>query len=544
MIRERFSVKKEISGDGTRVNPSAATTLEQPEVPATAEMSFQPGVEPAVVATGAHEGSPLNRLVRAAAGFRSRISPAAPTAIVDVWRTVVRALQPSRARSIWVRAAVLALACPLLAAPTAQWSSLDPTIADAVLRAGLKSHTTVASNAPSSRFAAVARPLSSSGLVIAEDVEPARLRVRTARLSRGGELEDELRRMGADPAKASRILGALRPVFDPGDAREGDFLALASTDAGQLISFELQQGRDLYRLAPGPSGQLLAVHSEPPMERRVVTLGGVIQRSLSESLRDQGERPELVQAFADIFAWKIDFARETRPGDEYRLVYEKFYDRSGFARYGRILAAQYSPSAPGGEPVVAIFYEDQEGFSGYYTPTGTSLRGSLLRAPVNYTRISSRYTQRRLHPVHRVYKPHLAVDYAAPTGTPVWAAGDGEVIFKGWRGGLGRTVKIRHRNGYVSYYGHLSQFASNLRVGSQVEQKQVVGTVGMTGTATGPHLDYRLEYKGRFLDPLKVDFETDRAIPTEEMSRFTQLARQRLERLRRANPALLLEAAM
>jgi len=254
----------------------------------------------------------------------------------------------------------------------------------------------------------------------------------------------------------------------------------------------------------------------------------------------------LVQAFADIFAWQIDFTKETRPGDEYRLVYEKFYDRGGFVRYGRILAAQYAPSASNNStgPVVALYYEDQQGFSGYYAPNGKSLRGSLLRAPVNYTRISSKYAHRRLHPVHRVFKPHLAIDYAAPTGTPIWAAGDGEVIFKGWRGGLGRTVKIRHRNGYISYYGHLSRYADGLKVGSKVEQKQVVGYVGMSGTATGPHLDYRLEYKGRFVDPLKVNFQTDRAIPERELPRFAQIRNERLNSLRNANPPLRLEAAM
>ncbi len=459
-----------------------------------------------------------------------------------------RCFEPASSSVRWAAIAATAFLCPLLSVPVASWSSLDPLAADLASEAGLMSYARVAGNAPSSQFVATARPLSVSGsdFLFDEDSPPERLRVETTRLAAGERIGGTLRKLGASPVQAVEILDTLRPVFDPRNGREGDFIAFSSTQSGKLVSFEYQQGRDLYRISPGPSGKLLAVQSEPPMERRVVTLGGVIERSLADALEKQGERIDLVQSFVDIFAWKLDLTNETRPGDEYRLVYEKFYDRTGFVSYGRILAAQYSPSSvpQARGSVVALRYEDSDGFIGYYTPDGKPLRSSLLRAPLKYTRISSRYTHKRLHPVHRDYRSHRAVDFAAPTGTPVWSAGDGEVVFRGWRGGMGRAIKVRHKNGYSSYYGHLSKYADNLKVGDKVEQKQVIGYVGMSGTATGPHLHYLLEYKGRFIDPLQVEFETDRALPPREIPRFAEISKRRLERLRKANPPLLLEAAM
>ena len=172
------------------------------------------------------------------------------------------------------------------------------------------------------------------------------------------------------------------------------------------------------------------------------------------------------------------------------------------------------------------------------------MRRTFLRAPVKYSRISSRYSKSRLHPILNVRRPHEGIDYAAPTGTPIWAVAEGEVIFKGWSGGFGRLIKIRHNNGYVSYYGHLSRYAGNLKVGSRVEQQQVVGYVGSTGLATGPHLDYRLKVDGRFVDPLKVRFPHGAPVPNEELDRFAALRDELLAELSNVSPPLVLEAGM
>ena len=150
----------------------------------------------------------------------------------------------------------------------------------------------------------------------------------------------------------------------------------------------------------------------------------------------------------------------------------------------------------------------------------------------------------RLHPILHRKRPHEGVDYAAPTGTPVWAVADGEVVFAGWSGGFGRTVRVKHRSGYVSSYGHLSRFARGLRVGQRVAQKQLVGFVGMTGLATGPHLDFRLAHNGRNIDPMRMRIDAGEPIPPRARSHFTKVKEARLAELREAQPALVLDAAM
>jgi murein DD-endopeptidase MepM/ murein hydrolase activator NlpD len=273
----------------------------------------------------------------------------------------------------------------------------------------------------------------------------------------------------------------------------------------------------------------------------VLQLGGVVRSSLFESMRDLGERPELVYSFADIFAWDFDFSKQTRPGDEFRMVYEKFFDKDGFVRYGRILAAEYRAS---NKNHTAVWFEDQNGKGDFFTPDGNSVRRAFLKAPLKFTRISSRYTKARLHPVLHITRPHEGVDYAAPIGTPVWAVANGQVVYTGWSGGFGRLVKIKHSNGVVSFYGHLSRYASGLRVGQMIDQKQLIGYVGMSGLATGPHLDFRLQKNGRFMDPLSVRMDTGEPISARALPRFNQVRDMRLAELRAAEPELVLDAAM
>ncbi len=370
---------------------------------------------------------------------------------------------------------------------------------------------------------------------------PPTLNVVTGRVPRGGTLSGALTANGVSTRLIYGIASTIQPLFDFRGAQPSDFYSLIQGETGQLLSFEYHRGRrTIYRVEPGEGG-LVASKNEAPLERRVVQLGGMIDRSLWESMRSLGERSDLVQDFADLFLWDVDFSTETRPGDEFRLVFEKFYDREGFVEYGRILAAEYQASS--GE-FVALLFEDGDGRADYFTPAGNSLRRTFLRAPVSYTRISSRYSKSRLHPILKVRRPHEGVDYAAPIGTPVWAVADGEVIFMRRSGGFGRLIKVRHNNGYVSYYGHLSRYAKSLKVRQRVRQKQVIGFVGSTGLATAPHLDYRLRIGGRFVDPLKVKFPKGSPISEHERVRFDEIKEQRLAELRQASPSLVLEAAM
>jgi murein DD-endopeptidase MepM/ murein hydrolase activator NlpD len=344
------------------------------------------------------------------------------------------------------------------------------------------------------------------------------------------------------PILVDQVARGLRPVFDFRRARPGDFYALIRDDKGALLSFEHQRGRgEVYRLDRDPAGALVAKKEVAPLERRVLQLGGVVKGSLFESLVDLGERPELVHAFTDIFLWDFDFSTQTRPGDEFRMVFEKYFDKDGFVRYGRVLAAEYRASK---RDFVAVWFEDGQGHGDYYTPDGNSVRRAFLKAPVKYSRISSRYTKARLHPILRVRRPHEGVDYAAPVGTPVWSIAKGQVIFAGWSGGYGRLVKVKHTNGYISFYGHLSRYARGLRVGQTVSQKELLGFVGMSGLATGPHLDFRIQKNGRFFDPLSVKLDMGEPISARSFARFNQVKDMRLSELRDAAPQSSLDAAM
>ncbi len=242
--------------------------------------------------------------------------------------------------------------------------------------------------------------------------------------------------------------------------------------------------------------------------------------NLYDAVKSLGESPELASQFADIFAWDVDFSRNMHPGDEFRILYERLYTededgRSVYVRPGRILAAHYSGIA--GEHN-AMYFEGLDGASGgYYRPDGSSVQGQFLKAPLRYARISSRYSTARHHPILKVTRPHYGIDYAAPVGTPVWAVADGEVIYKGPAGGFGNLVKIRHARGYVSYYAHLSRFIGKLKVGQTIRQKQLIGYVGDTGLATGPHVCFRVSHDGRYVNP--VDLRSPSGAPIEPGNR-------------------------
>jgi murein DD-endopeptidase MepM/ murein hydrolase activator NlpD len=368
------------------------------------------------------------------------------------------------------------------------------------------------------------------------------LRVLSGHVPDGGTVSDVLRDEGVTPAAVHEIAAAMRRVFDFRRAHSGDFFSVILDADEQVLSFEYQRGRGMvYRVARGPEGALVARAEEVPLERRVVQLAGLVDRSVFDAVTELGEGPDLVHAFADIFVWDIDFSTQVRPGDEFRMVFEKFYDGQGFVRYGQVLAAEYRTSH---RTYTALYFEDDQGYGDYFTPEGTSVRRTFLRAPVNYSRISSRFSRSRLHPILKVRRPHEGIDYAAPTGTPVWAVANGEVIFKGWSGGFGRLVKVRHNNGYVSYYGHLSRYGESLKVGQRVPQKTVLGYVGSSGLSTGPHLDYRVKINGRYVDPLQLKFPDGDPVAVTSRERFERTKDELLADLREAQPAVVLEASL
>jgi murein DD-endopeptidase MepM/ murein hydrolase activator NlpD len=220
-----------------------------------------------------------------------------------------------------------------------------------------------------------------------------------------------------------------------------------------------------------------------------------------------------VLQFADIFAWTVDFLTECRRGDRFRLLYVQETGNGATD----VLAAAY---AQRDTTHIGLSLPREDGGTDYYTPTGTNLRKAFLRSPLNYRRISSRFSYSRYHPILKIRRPHLGVDYAAPTGTPVVSVADGKVSFAGWKGGYGRYVKIKHTGGCYTAYGHLSRFARGVRKGARVSQGQVIGYVGSTGLSTGPHLDYRVQMQGRYVDPLRMDVPPAPPVDPDRMPEF------------------------
>ena len=267
-----------------------------------------------------------------------------------------------------------------------------------------------------------------------------------------------------------------------------------------------------------------------PLEREVRTTHGVISMSLFKAAEDAGLDDASALALAEIFAWDIDFVLDIQPGDAFTVTYEALSQDGEPVGDGDILAVEFVNA---GTVYRAVRYVDPDGLAAYYTPEGKSLRKAFLRAPVEFSRISSRFNMARRHPVLNRIRAHKGVDYAAPIGTPVRAAGDGRVRFVGQQGGYGRVIELDHAAGVVTVYGHLSRFAKGLSRGDRVRQGDVIGYVGMSGLATGPHLHYEYRVRGVHKNPQTVPLPTAEPVPDSLMADFrlrTQSALASLER--------------
>jgi len=257
----------------------------------------------------------------------------------------------------------------------------------------------------------------------------------------------------------------------------------------------------------------------------------VVHRSLFDAVERIGESARLVLELVEIFSSDFDFTADTRAGDRFRLLVEKRYAGDDFVDYGRILVAQY---ASGGKTLTGVGFE--RGRYAHYDLSGQSLKKSFLKSPLEFSRITSGFTYARPHPILGGVRPHLAIDYGAPVGTPVRAVADGVVVRAGWNGGNGIQVHLRHRSGYETQYNHLSRVAPGVHAGARVRQKDIIGNVGATGLATGPHLDYRVAKNGTFVNPLGEKFLPGEPIPAAARPDFQRHAREILAQLETQAP--------
>jgi murein DD-endopeptidase MepM/ murein hydrolase activator NlpD len=323
---------------------------------------------------------------------------------------------------------------------------------------------------------------------------------------------------GVPGAVATRLIQALRGTLDFRRIRPQDRFDLLITARGELLEFVYERGMDeIYRIND-VDGKWLAFKEARVFKKRLTLIEGTVETTLSEAVAAIGERADLIMNFVEIFAWEIDFSVFTRKGDRFLILCEKLYDdKDNFRGYGRIHKAVFVNA---GQRHTATYYEAPDGFSGYFDEEGLSLRKAFLKAPLKFNAITSGFTHSRFHPVLKYNRPHLGVDYAARTGTPIWSVADGTVTRAGWMGGSGRAVIIKHRNGYETSYSHMSRIAPGMQPGARVKQKQVIGYVGASGLATGPHLHFGMKHNGVALNPAGVKLPAGDPVPRKYMADY------------------------
>jgi len=351
--------------------------------------------------------------------------------------------------------------------------------------------------------------------------EPPRVGVK---LRRGETLATVLARFGVKPPSSHAMLERVRPFLNPKQIRPGDDIKVVLSPEDKTVQgVELVVDNNLVRVKATMDGWLVE-REEIPFVRGTRVIRGTIKGSLYESGVAAGLTPQHILALAQIFEYDIDFFSDFRRGDGFYFAVEELRYADGRRALGRILAAELES---GDETFSTFYYVSSDGRGAYYDTEGRSARRSFLRAPLSYVRISSPYSVSRQNPISRTVRPHMAIDYAAPAGTPVVAIGRGRVEFVGWRQGYGNVVDIAHSGGYMSRYAHFSRFAEGMREGRAVNAGDVVGYVGQTGHATGPHLHFEFLRGGEKIDFLSLRIPQNDRLAGRDLQRFKRLRDER-----------------
>ena len=335
-------------------------------------------------------------------------------------------------------------------------------------------------------------------------------------VNRNDTMDQLFRRFELNLADLARLRGLpeLRSQVDR--LKPGEMLRLMHHD-GELVGLERKlSDSETLKITRDENGFVSDV-LENPLEIRTRTAHATINSTLFQAAADAGLDDRLAIELAEIFQFDIDFVLDIQEGDRFTVVYEEVFQDEVRLRSGNILAAKFVNE---GREYRAVRYIDDKGHGEYFTPDGRSLRKAFIRAPVQFSRISSRFNPSRRHPVLNTIRAHRGVDYAAPTGTPVRAAGEGRVRFVGRQGGFGNVIELEHGSGVVTVYGHLSRFASGLRRGQRIELGKVIGYVGSTGLATGPHLHYEYRVRGVHKNPQTVPLPDALPIPAAQRDQF------------------------
>lgn len=353
-------------------------------------------------------------------------------------------------------------------------------------------------------------------------------------------LNDVLTSYNLSPDMIQQLVSVTKPIYNIKSLIVGNHFEIEKLPDGTLKTFTYVVNPDqcvrVTLTREGYKAEMRPVDYETKTE----VIAGSIKTSLFRALEDVCEGDQLALEMAEIFSYDIDFHTELKPSDSFKLAVEKLSRNGEFVKYGKILAAEFKNN---GKEYSAYYFRNPDGHGEYYDAEGRALRREFLKSPIKFSRISSTFSRKRFHPLLKSFRPHMAVDYSAATGTPVYAAGNGRVQFAGWKGGFGKFIEISHAADLNTMYGHLSRFASGIRQGTVVRQGQVIGYVGMTGMATGPHLDYRVSRKGRLLNPLSLKFRPSLPLNPEYRESF-ESGRDHWERvLAGVNPPFTLQQA-
>ncbi|MHB8640840.1 MAG: M23 family metallopeptidase [Candidatus Acidiferrales bacterium] len=334
---------------------------------------------------------------------------------------------------------------------------------------------------------------------------------------RGMSFATMLTHMGIDSPTTAQLIASAQPVFNFRMFQAGKQLTIGRSVAGELLELRYQIDPERFLSIVRSGAQFEAAVKTIPSTTETDAVAGKINGSLFDAVKQAGESPELAMRLADIFSWDMDFYTDPRPGDTFRVVVEKKVLANGTTLgYGKILAAEYNND---GQIYRAVLFHDPSGAPAYYTPDGKSLKKAFLHSPLKFAAvITSHFSYHRFHPILKIYRPHLGTDYGAPMGTPVQAIGDGRVIFAGRKGEDGNLLKIQHINGYETYYMHLSRIL--VHDGEHVVQGQRIGLVGMTGLATGPHLDFRIERHGKFMNFERLPLPPSQPVARRDRAEF------------------------
>lgn len=353
---------------------------------------------------------------------------------------------------------------------------------------------------------------------LAESVTPEGDAVKHGTVEKGDTLSTVLESVSTEGSFA--YANAVKQVFSLRSFRAGQpYVVVTDNATGRVKRFEYEIDGDRRLVVEGMEDPVARV------ERiEYVTLLDSIEASIEDNLfqavADMGEGPQIAILLAELFGSEINFIRDLQPGDSFSVLVEKRYRDGDYKGYGRILAATFTNQ---GKTFEAFYFKDGKERPQYYNRKGENLRKTLLQAPLSFTRITSRFSHNRKHPILGYSRPHLGVDYGAPTGTPVKAVGDGVVIKRGWAGGYGNQIVLKHDAGLESWYAHLSGYARGLKKGQRVRQGQVIGFVGSTGLSTGPHLDFRLKQNGKFVNPVKAINPRGKPVSKGNMGRFNEV---------------------